>query len=104
MILSPISLSHYVTVALILFSIGFFGVMYRKNILVLLMSVELMLNAVNLILIASGQYYQNTDSQIVAFFVMTIASAEVGVGLALAVQIYKRFKGIYVDTLTKLKG
>lgn len=99
-----VSLSHYITLSLALFSIGLFGVLYRKNILVLLMSIELMLNSVNLIFISAGQYYQIIDAHIITFFVMTIASAEAGVGLALAVQIYKRFKSISTDSLSRLKG
>lgn len=99
-----ISLHHYLYLALVLFSIGLFGVLYRKNILVILMSIELMLNAVNLIFIASSQYYHNIEGQIFTFFIMTIAAAEAGVGLALGVQVYKRFKSTQVDILSRLKG
>ena len=75
-----ISIHHHLYLALILFFIGFLGVILRKNILIILMSIEIMLNAVNLIFISASQYYGMVDGQIVAFFVMTIASAEAGVG------------------------
>ena len=68
------------------------------------MSIEIMLNAVNLMLIAVGQYYGGLDGQMMAFFVMIIASAEAGVGLALAVQVYRRLSSIDVQTLRRLRG
>lgn len=102
--LAHITLHHHIYLGLALFFIGLFGVLYRKNILVVLMCIELMLNAVNLILIATSQYYADLNGQITAFFVMTIASAEAGVGLALAVQAYKRFKTIDTQLFNRFRG
>ena len=78
---SEVSLEHHLYLSLLLFFIGFFGILFRRNLLVLLMSIEIMLNAVNLMLISAGQYYGELDGQMMAFFVMIIASAEAGVGL-----------------------
>ena len=99
-----ISLHHHLYLGLMLFCIGFFGVLFRRNILIVLMSIEIMLNAVNLMLVAGSQYYGNLDGQIIVFFAMTIASAEVGVGLALAVQIYKRLKDVDIQKINHLHG
>lgn len=104
MTLIDITLHHHIYLGLALFFIGLFGVLYRRNILIVLMCIELMLNAVNLILVSASQYYANLDGQITAFFVMTIASAEAGVGLALAVQAYKRFQTIDTQLFSRLKG
>lgn len=80
------------------------GVLMRRNALVLLMSIELMLNAVNLSFIAFGKYLQQQEAQIMVFFVMTIAAAEAAVGLALAVAIFKRFREVNIRFFEHLKG
>lgn len=102
--ISEISLHHYLFLGLALFFIGLFGLLIRRNILVILMCIELMLNAVNLILISASQYYGSLEGQVIAFFVMTIASVEVGVGLAIAVQAYRRKQTIDVQEFNKMKG
>lgn len=99
-----ITLQHHLYLGLALFFIGFFGVLLRRNVLVVLMCIELMLNAVNLLLVATNQYYGSLDGQIMAFFVMIIASAEAGIGLALAVQAYKRIKSIDLHDFKYFKG
>lgn len=86
-----IGLNHFLFVSLLLFVIGFFGVIARRNLLIILMSVELMLNAVNLSFIAFSQFYSLIDGQIAAFFVITISAAEAGVGLALIVLISRKW-------------
>ena len=86
-----IGLNHFLLVSLLLFSIGLFGVMSRRNVLVVLMSIELMLNAVNLSFVAFSQFYSLLSAQIAAFFVMTISAAEAGVGLALIVLISRKW-------------
>jgi NADH-quinone oxidoreductase subunit K len=80
------------------------GVLLRRNVIVILMSVELMLNAVNISFIAFSKYTQNVDGQIMVFFVMTIAAAEAAVGLALAVTIFKRFKEVNIKFFEHLRG
>ena len=102
--ITEITIHHYFMLSLALFFIGLFGVLFRKNILVVLMSIEIMLNAVNLILISVSQYYGSLDGQMIAFFVMTIAAAEAGVGLALAVQVYRRTKSIDIHSINRMKG
>ena len=86
-----------------LFFIGMAGVLMRRNILVILMSLELMLNAVNLNIISFSSVYGLNEGPALVFFIMSIAAAEAGVGLALAVRVYKIFKGINVDSLNQLK-
>jgi NADH-quinone oxidoreductase subunit K len=99
-----IGLNHYLILAAILFAIGMAGVFFRKNIIVILMSVELMLNSVNLTFIALSKYMGNLDGQIMVFFVMTIAAAEAAVGLAIAVTIFKRFREVNIRFFEHLKG
>jgi NADH-quinone oxidoreductase subunit K len=82
-------ISHYLLLAIVLFGIGVTGVLVRRNVLVILMSVELMLNSVNLLLIAFSQHNANLAGQAFAFFSMTVAAAEVAVGLALVVLLYR---------------
>jgi len=103
-LITEISLHHYLFLGFALFFIGLLGVLIRKNVLVLLMSIELMLNACNLILVSTSQYYGSLEGQIFAFFVMTIAAAEAGVGLALAVQLYRRVQSINSENMSQLRG
>ena len=99
-----IGLEHYLVLSAILFSMGMAGVLLRRNLIVLLMSVELMLNAVNISFVAFSKYTSNVEGQIMVFFVMTIAAAEAAVGLALAVSIFKRFKEVNIRFFEHLKG
>ena len=99
-----VGLNHYIVLSAMLFSLGVMGVLLRRNALVILMSIELMLNAVNLLFVAFSKYSTNLDGQVIVFFVMTIAAAEATIGLALAVNIYKRFKEIDIGRFEKLKG
>ncbi len=99
-----IGLNHYLVLSTVLFCLGMIGVLLRKNAIVMLMSIELMLNAVNISFIAFGKYNSNIDGQIMVFFVMTIAAAEAAVGLALAVSIFKRFKEVNIRFFEHLKG
>ena len=87
-----------------LFFIGMAGVLIRKNLLFILMSLELMLNAVNLNLVTFSRLYGWEDGPLVVFFIMTLAAAEAGVGLALAVRVYKIFKKVDVTEISHLKG
>jgi NADH-quinone oxidoreductase subunit K len=99
-----IGLGHYLVLSAFLFIIGILGVLLRKNLLVILMSIELMLNAVNLSFVAFSHFSGQVDGQIMVFFVMTIAAAEAGVGLAIAVTIFKKFKEINIDSFEQLRG
>lgn len=102
--INSIGLTHYLTLSIALFIIGMLGVLLRKNIIVVMMSIELMLNAVNLSFVAFARELNQLDGQIVVFFVMTIAAAEAAVGLALVVTIFKRFKEINIRFFEHLKG
>ncbi len=88
-----ISLNHFLLISLLLFIIGLFGVAARRNLLVILMGVELMLNAVNLSFVAFSQFYSLLSAQVAAFFIMTVSAASAGVGLALIVLISRKWKG-----------
>jgi NADH-quinone oxidoreductase subunit K len=103
-IITEVGLNHYLVLSAILFVTGMAGVLLRKNILVMMMSIELMLNAVNISFVAFSKYGQMLDGQIMVFFVMTIAAAEAAVGLALAVTIFKRFKEVNIRFFEHLRG
>jgi len=95
--------SYYVTLSAVLFSIGVVGVVIRRNPLVIFMSIELMLNAANLALVAFGQRIGNLDGQAVVFFVMAVAAAEVAVGLAIIVTIFRVRRRLSVDDLSVMR-
>ncbi|GAB4294114.1 MAG: NADH-quinone oxidoreductase subunit NuoK [Desulfuromonadia bacterium] len=98
-----VSLNSYLLVSAILFSLGALGVLIRKNAIVIFMCIELMLNAVNLALIAFSRYLNNLDGQIFVFFIMTVAAAEAAVGLALMIAFYKNRESIDVESVNTLK-
>lgn len=102
--MSAIPLSHILILASILFSIGFIGVIARKNTLFILMSLEVMLNAVGIAFIGVGSAWQQADGQVMFILVLTLAAAEVAVGLALLIQMQRRFKSLDIDLLSRLKG
>jgi NADH-quinone oxidoreductase subunit K len=99
-----VGLNHYLFLSAILFTLGMLGVLLRRNVIVILMSIELMLNAVNISFVAFSRYLQNVDGQVMVFFVMTIAAAEAAVGLALAVTIFKKFREVNIRFFEHLKG
>ena len=96
--------SYYVALSAILFSMGVLGVLVRRNPLVIFMSIELMLNAANLSFVAFGHRLGSPDGQVFVFFVMTVAAAEVAVGLAIIVNVYRLRETVYVDEINLLKG
>ncbi len=96
--------SYFVILSAVLFTIGATGVLFRKNAIILFMSVELMLNAANLALVAFSREFGTLDGQIFVFFVMTVAAAEVAIGLALIVTIFRNRASIDVDDIHSLKG
>jgi NADH-quinone oxidoreductase subunit K len=97
-------ISYYVGLSAILFTIGAVGVLIRRNAIIIFMSIELMLNAANLAFVAFARLHEALSGQIFVFFVMTVAAAEVAVGLALIVAIFRSKKSIDVDQLSSLKG
>lgn len=96
--------ANFLLLSAVLFCIGVFGVIARRNAVMVLMSIELILNAVNLNLIAFAVMNNNVDGQVFALFVIAIAAAEVGVGLAMVLMIYRNRKSIALDELSEMKG
>jgi NADH-quinone oxidoreductase subunit K len=97
-------IAYFVVVSAMLFAIGTIGVLVRKNALVIFMSVELQLNAVNLALVSFSRMHNDLNGQVLAFFSMVVAAAEVVVGLAIIVTVYRRRQSASVDDATVLRG
>ena len=98
-----LSLNHFLVLSGILFSIGTAGVFLRRNLITILLSIEIMLNAVNLTFVAVGRYRLIVDGQIITFFVMTVAAAEAAVGLALVIALFRHRETLSPDAFTMLK-
>ncbi len=98
-----VPLNWYLLLSTFLFCIGVMGVLFRRNAIVILMCIELMLNSVNLLLVAFSAYSGNSDGQVFVFFIMVVAAAEVAVGLALLMSIYRNIGSTDIDVLNKLK-
>jgi NADH-quinone oxidoreductase subunit K len=96
--------AYFLVLSSILFAIGSVGVLVRKNALLIFMSIELQLNAVNLALVAFSRMHRSLDGQILAFFSMVVAAAEVVVGLAIIVSVYRRTRSVSVDDVDALRG
>jgi NADH-quinone oxidoreductase subunit K len=96
-------LHHYLIVSALLFSLGLLGVVARRNLFVVYMGLELMLNAANLALVAFSRFHNNLNGQVMVFFIITVAAAEVAVGLALLVALYRKRQTAHVEDLTTLK-
>jgi NADH-quinone oxidoreductase subunit K len=96
-------LEHYLIVSAALFSLGLLGVIVRRNLLVMYMSLELMLNAANLAVVSFSRFNNDLDGQIMVFFIITVAAAEVAVGLALIVALYRKKQTAHVEDLTTLR-
>ncbi len=96
--------TYYIALSAILFILGAVGVLIRRNLIVIFMSVELMLNAANLAFVAFARYYQSMNGQVFVFFIMAVAAAEVAVGLSLIVTIYRSRHTIDVDEMSEMKG
>jgi NADH-quinone oxidoreductase subunit K len=95
---------YYLTLSVVLFFIGVLGIFVRKNLLVLFMCIELMLNSVNLAFITFSRIYQNLEGQMMVFFVITVAAAEATVGLAIILLVHRLRKAHDIDQLTSLRG
>jgi len=98
-----VPLNHYILLCAVVFSIGVIGVLTRRNAIVIFMSVELMLNSINLLLTAFSVYRGDATGQVFVFFVMALAAAEVAVGLAIIVMIYRNTNSIDINVLNRLK-
>ena len=98
-----VGLHHYLIVSVLLFCLGLWGVIARRNLLIMYMSLELMLNAANLALVSFSRFNEKLDGQIIVFFIITVAAAEVAVGLALIVALYRKKQTAHVEDLTTMK-
>lgn len=99
-----IGLHHYLVLAVILFCIGLFGVVARRNLLIIFMSIELMLSSVNLVFLSFARASGSTDGHIWVFMVLTVAAAEAAVGLGIIVALFRNKKTVYADEAAELKG
>ena len=98
-----ITLTHYLVASALLFCLGLLGVIVRRNLLIIYMSLELMLNAANLAFVALSRFNNNLNGQIMVFFIITVAAAEVAVGLALIVALYRKRQTAHVEDLASMK-
>lgn len=98
------TLEHYLTLSALLFTIGLAGILLRRNILVLFMSIELLLNATNLVFVSFARYKGLMDGHIAAFFVIAVAAAEAAIGLAVVIAIFRNKGTVQVDELTSMKN
>ncbi|GAB4390038.1 MAG: NADH-quinone oxidoreductase subunit NuoK [Thermodesulfovibrionales bacterium] len=99
-----VPLHWYIGLATVVFTIGVFGFLSRRNIIIMFMSIELMLNGVNISLIAFSHYLQDLRGQIMAFFVITVAAAEAAIGLAIIIALFRNKETAHVDEMTETKG
>ena len=99
-----IPLSWYMALAAILFAIGVYGFLSRRNVIMMFLSIELMLNAVNLNLVAMSRYLDSMQGQVFTFFIITVAAAEAAIGLGIAICLYRNKRTVYVDNINQLKG
>jgi len=95
---------YYLFLSLALFCIGIMGVLMRRNAIIVFMSIELMLNAVNLLLVAFSKMYNQADAQIFVFFIMVVAAAEVAIGLAIIVMMFRKVHSVDINILNRLKN
>jgi NADH-quinone oxidoreductase subunit K len=99
-----VPLSWYMVLSMIVFSIGVFGFLSRRNIIIMFMSIELMLNAVNISLISFSYYIQDLRGQILAFFVIAVAASEAAIGLAIVIALFRNKATAHVDEIHEMKG
>jgi NADH-quinone oxidoreductase subunit K len=98
-----VTIHHFMVLSAVLFFIGVFGVLFRRNLIVIFMSIELMLNAVNLSFVTFARYTQSMDGHVVAFFVMALAAAEAAIGLAILVMIFRNRATVQADDLSLMR-
>ena len=102
-VISGVPLNYYILLSACIFAIGVLGVLFRRNAIIVFMCIELMLNAVNLLLVAFSRYLSDSAGQVFVFFIMAVAAAEVAVGLAILTMIYRNTRSSDIDILNKLK-
>lgn len=101
--IQSVPLNHYILFCSLIFSIGVIGVLTRRNVIIIMMSIELMLNSINLLLVAFSVFHGDASGQVFVFFVMALAAAEVAVGLAIIMMVYRNTRSIDIDILNRLK-
>lgn len=99
-----IPIDYYIWLSTVLFTIGVLGVLFRRNAIIIFACIELMLNAVNLLMVAFSSYLNDATGQVFVFFIMAVAAAEVAVGLAILVMMYRNTKSVDINILNRLKG
>lgn len=101
--IQSVPLNHYILFCSLIFAIGVIGVLTRRNVIVIMMSIELMLNSVNLLLVVFSVFFGDASGQVFVFFVMALAAAEVAVGLAIIMMVYRNTRSIDIDILNRLR-
>ena len=102
-VFNTVPIQYYLLISTVLFCIGVFGVLFRRNAIIMFMSIEIMLNAVNLLLVAFSTFHNDANGQVFVFFIMAVAAAEVAVGLAILVTIFRNIHSVDIDELKQLK-
>jgi NADH-quinone oxidoreductase subunit K len=102
--MASIPMAHGLMLAAVLFALGLAGVLMRRNIVFMLMSIEIMFNAAGLAFVVAGSRWMQPDGQVMFFFILTMAAAEVSVGLAMALQLYHRLKSLDADAASRMRG
>jgi len=100
----PVPIEHFMALATIMFLCGTVGLLFRKSLIMVLMSVELMLNAVNIIFVAASRELSQVDGQVMVLFIITVAACEAAVGLAMVIALYRRYGTVNTDFLRMLRG
>lgn len=99
-----VPLDHYLVLAMVIFCIGTLGIILRKNIIMVMMSLELLLNAINLVFVSASSHNQNLDGQVMVFFVITVAACEAAIGLAMVIALFRKYGTIDTQFLRTLRG
>lgn len=100
----PVPLEHSLVLAGMLFCLGLAGVLVRRNLIFILMSLEVMLNATGIVFVAAGAHYGQADGQVMFLLVLTLAAAEVAIGLALLIQVFRHFRSLDADAINEMRG
>ena len=102
--LTPVSIHHYVLLSALLFALGFVGIIVRRNLLIVFMCIEVMMNAVNLLFVAFARYYNTMDGHVIAIFVMAIAAVEAAIGLGIVISLFRNRQTVNMSDLQVLRG